>query len=157
MNRFLEAYARDGYILVFQDVRGRYQSQGRFIHFRPILPDAHDPKAVDESTDTYDTIDWLVKHVPHNNGKVGMSRHELPGTYAAMGLVRSHPALKAVSPRQAPDDRLVRRGRHAPQRSAPVRIIFYGNLHRDVLGQMNQHPAKDIPLAAMGSLWGRDG
>ncbi len=93
----LEGYARDGYILAFQDVRGRYQSEGTFMHVRPI----GDGRAVDETTDTWDTIDWLVKNIPHNNGRVGMHGISYPGFYAAVGLVRSHPALKAVSP-QAP-------------------------------------------------------
>jgi hypothetical protein len=97
----LEAFAREGYILAYQDVRGRFQSGGTYQHVRPMLPANHDPKAIDESTDTFDTIDWLVKHVEGNNGRVGLYGLSYPGFYAAAGLVRAHPALKAVSP-QAP-------------------------------------------------------
>jgi putative CocE/NonD family hydrolase len=86
----------DGYILVFQDIRGRYGSEGNFEMNRPIH-DANDPKGVDESTDTYDTIDWLVKHVANNNGRVGMHGVSYDGFLVTMALVNPHPALKAVS------------------------------------------------------------
>ena len=86
------------YIVAYQDVRGCYMSEGEFVDVRPARTD---PKGIDESTDTYDTIDWLVKNVPKNNGKVGMWGISYPGFYAAAGLVEAHPALKAVSP-QAP-------------------------------------------------------
>jgi putative CocE/NonD family hydrolase len=86
----------DGFIFVYQDVRGRYQSEGKFID----VP-AHRAQGVDEATDTYDTIDWLVKNVPNNNGNVGIWGISYPGFYAAFSLINSHPALKAVSP-QAP-------------------------------------------------------
>lgn len=95
-----ETYGRDGYILVYQDVRGRFQSPGRFEHVRPIDPDPQGA-ATDESTDAWDSIAWLVRNVPGNNGRVGMVGISYPGFYAACGLVRAHPALKAVSP-QAP-------------------------------------------------------
>ncbi len=97
---YLRDLARDGYIFVFQDIRGRYASQGEFIMNRP-LHDPKDPNGVDESTDTYDTIDWLVKNVPGNNGKVGVLGISYPGWLAGMAAVHPHPALKAVSP-QAP-------------------------------------------------------
>jgi hypothetical protein len=90
----------DGYIFVYQDIRGRYGSEGKFAMNRP-LHDPKDVKGVDESTDTYDTIDWLVKNVPNNNGKAGILGISYPGFYAAAGMPDSHPALKACSP-QAP-------------------------------------------------------
>ena len=93
--------ARAGYIFVVQDVRGRFQSEGTFLEMRPQLATHPGPNDVDESTDTYDTIDWLVKNVPNNNGKAGMWGISYPGFFAAHGLIDSHPALKAVSP-QAP-------------------------------------------------------
>ena len=93
-------YGKEGYILAFQDVRGRFQSQGRFEHVRPLLK-APQTGQVDETTDTYDTIEWLVKNVEGNNGRVGLKGLSYPGFYAAVGAVRAHPALKAVSP-QAP-------------------------------------------------------
>jgi putative CocE/NonD family hydrolase len=90
-----------GYILVFQDVRGRYMSEGEFMDVRPYNPDKQSEKDIDENSDTWDTIDWLVKNVPHNNGRVGISGISYPGFYATMSLPEAHPALKAVSP-QAP-------------------------------------------------------
>jgi putative CocE/NonD family hydrolase len=86
----------EGYIFVFQDIRGRYGSEGKFVMLRPVH-DPSDPKGVDESTDTYDTIDWLIKNVPHNNGRVGMDGTSYPGFLVTMGMINPHPALKAVS------------------------------------------------------------
>jgi uncharacterized protein len=86
----------DGYIFVFQDIRGRYGSQGKFVMLHPIH-DPADTKGVDESTDTYDTIDWLVKNVPHNNGRVGLAGISYDGYLVTMGMVHPHPALKAAS------------------------------------------------------------
>ncbi len=95
------AAEKEGFIFVYEDVRGRYMSEGTFVDVRPHKTHYDGPTDTDESTDTYDTIDWLVKHVPHNNGKVGMWGISYPGFFAAHGLIDSHPALKAVSP-QAP-------------------------------------------------------
>ncbi len=92
--------AKDTFILVTQDVRGRYGSEGEYMHVRPFNPNKG-PKDIDENSDTYDTIDWLVKNVPGNNGKVGMFGISYPGFYTSMGMIDSHPALKAASP-QAP-------------------------------------------------------
>ena len=86
----------EGYIFVFQDIRGRYGSGGKFLMNRPIH-DPSDAKGVDESTDAYDTIDWLVKNVPHNNGRVGMDGISYDGFLVTMGMINPHPALKAVS------------------------------------------------------------
>jgi hypothetical protein len=91
-------FVRDGYIFVHQDVRGRLMSEGTFVDVRPI---ATAKGEIDESTDAYDTIDWLVKNVPANNGRVGVWGISYPGFYAAQAAVNAHPALKAVSP-QAP-------------------------------------------------------
>ena len=96
-----ESFARAGYIFAFQDVRGRYQSEGTFVNVRPVLTARPDSTAIDESTDTYDTVDWLVRHVAHNNGRVGQYGISYLGFYSAMGLIGAHPAMKAVSP-QAP-------------------------------------------------------
>lgn len=94
---------QDGYILVFQDVRGRYQSEGVFDNMTPNIPgnDKKNKTAIDESSDTYDTIDWLLKNVKGNNGKAGIFGISYPGFYSAASLPDAHPALKAVSP-QAP-------------------------------------------------------
>ncbi|HTQ59857.1 MAG TPA: CocE/NonD family hydrolase [Candidatus Solibacter sp.] len=86
----------DGYIFAFQDIRGRYGSDGKFVMLRP-LHDPSDPKGVDESTDTYDTIDWLVKNVPNNNGRVGLDGISYDGFLVDMGMIHPHPALKAAS------------------------------------------------------------
>ncbi len=94
------AFGTSGYIFAYQDVRGRWMSEGVFVNMRPIKADV-EKDAVDESTDTFDTIDWLIKNLPNNNGRVGQSGISYPGFYTACGLVGSHPALKAASP-QAP-------------------------------------------------------
>jgi predicted acyl esterase len=94
---------RDGYILAFQDVRGRFMSEGTFDNMTPNIP-GNIPKnktAVDESSDTWDTIDWMVKNINGNNGKVGMYGISYPGFYTAAAIPDAHPALKASSP-QAP-------------------------------------------------------
>ncbi len=95
-----ETLAKDNFILVTQDVRGRFGSEGEFVHVRPFNP-RKGPRDTDESTDCWDTIDWLVKNVPGNNGKVGLFGISYPGFYTSMGMIDSHPALKAASP-QAP-------------------------------------------------------
>lgn len=91
----------DGYAIVFQDVRGRYMSEGTFMDVRPYNPDRKNNQDIDENSDTFDTIDWLVNNVPNNNGRVGIYGISYPGFYATMSLPQAHPALKAVSP-QAP-------------------------------------------------------
>jgi putative CocE/NonD family hydrolase len=97
---YLRYYLREGYIMVTQDVRGRWMSEGQFVDVRPFIKDK---KAgdIDETTDTYDAIDWLVKNIPHNNGRVGVFGISYPGFYSTMAAASAHPALKAVSP-QAP-------------------------------------------------------
>jgi putative CocE/NonD family hydrolase len=93
----------DMYILAFQDVRGRFMSEGTFDNMRPNVPgnDVKNKSAIDESSDTWDTIDWMIKNIKGNNGKVGMFGISYPGFYTAAALPDSHPALKASSP-QAP-------------------------------------------------------
>ncbi len=93
-------FTKAGYIFAYQDVRGRWMSEGDYVHMRPYIPEKKGDE-VDETSDTYDTIDWLVKHIDHNNGKVGMWGISYPGFYTAAGMLDAHPALKAVSP-QAP-------------------------------------------------------
>ena len=94
-------FTEQGFIFVFQDVRGKFMSEGVYDNMRGYIKDKKSSKDVDESSDTYDTLDWLVKNIKHNNGKVGIWGISYPGFYAAMSLMNSHPALKAVSP-QAP-------------------------------------------------------
>jgi putative CocE/NonD family hydrolase len=95
-----ELFAKEGYIFVYQDVRGRWMSEGQFVDVRPEVAQSK-PGIIDESTDTYDTIDWLVKNVANNNGRVGTYGISYPGFYTSAGSINSHPALKACSP-QAP-------------------------------------------------------
>jgi putative CocE/NonD family hydrolase len=95
------ALAKEGFIFVFQDVRGRNMSEGEFVNVRPQLAGKKGKTDIDESSDAFDTIDWLVKRIPDNNGKVGLKGISYPGFYASAGAIDSHPALKAVSP-QAP-------------------------------------------------------
>ncbi|MEZ6079612.1 MAG: CocE/NonD family hydrolase [Pirellulaceae bacterium] len=93
--------SKAGYIFVNQDVRGRFASEGEFQQVTPHLPNKSHASEVDESSDTYDTIEWLLKNVKNHNGRVGMFGISYPGFYAAAGMIDAHPALVAVSP-QAP-------------------------------------------------------
>lgn len=95
-----EHFARSKYIFVYQDVRGRWASEGEFLHVRPHRA-AKTGTEFDEASDTYDTIEWLLKNVANHNGRVGIYGISYPGFYAAMGAIDAHPALKASSP-QAP-------------------------------------------------------
>ncbi|WBX71806.1 CocE/NonD family hydrolase [Tenacibaculum retecalamus] len=88
---------KEGNIVVYQDVRGRWMSEGVYDNMRAYIPNKT-PKQADETTDTYDTIDWLVKNTPHNNGKVGTWGISYPGHYATVSAIDAHPALKAASP-----------------------------------------------------------
>jgi uncharacterized protein len=96
-----DEFEKAGYIFVYQDVRGRYMSEGDFLEMRPHIDSKESPAEVDDSTDTYDTIEYLLKHVPNNNGKVGIWGISYPGFYTSASMIDSHPALKAASP-QAP-------------------------------------------------------
>ena len=100
INRRYRELVADGYIFVLQDIRGRYGSEGEFMMNRP-LRDKKNPRAADESTDTYDTIDWLIKNVAKNNGRVGILGVSYDGWLSAVATVDAHPALRASSP-QAP-------------------------------------------------------
>ena len=116
-----EAFEKEGFIFAFQDVRGRHMSEGEFVNVRPHNPKKAGPKDIDESTDTYDTLDWLVKRVQHNNGRVGQWGISYPGFYTSAGAIDSHPALKAVSPQ------------------APIADWFWDDMHR--------HGAFNVALA----------
>jgi hypothetical protein len=99
-NTYQRLYLRENYIIVIQDVRGRYMSEGQFVDVRP-YKQVKNGTETDEASDTYDTIDWLLKNIPSNNGKVGVFGISYPGFYSTMAALSKHPALKAVSP-QAP-------------------------------------------------------
>ncbi|MDQ3012850.1 MAG: CocE/NonD family hydrolase [Acidobacteriota bacterium] len=102
--------AADGYIFVFQDIRGRFKSEGQFVMQRAPVSAApenqgkNDPKIVDEVTDAYDTVEWLTKNVPNNNGRVGIIGISYPGWTAMMATINPHPALRAASPQASPAD-----------------------------------------------------
>jgi hypothetical protein len=96
-----EDFERSGYIFVYQDVRGRWMSEGGFVEMRPHIDVKKSPQDVDDASDTYDTIEFLLKHVPNNNGKVGIWGISYPGFYTSASIIDSHPALVAASP-QAP-------------------------------------------------------
>ncbi len=99
--RYQMSYVKEKYILVTQDVRGRYMSEGDFVDVRPFNKNKKTKKEVDEASDTYDAIDWMLKNIPGNNGNVGVVGTSYPGFYATEAALSNHPALKAVSP-QAP-------------------------------------------------------
>ena len=103
-------FAREGYIFVSQDVRGRFMSEGEYDNMRPILEDKT-PDQTDETTDTWDTVEWLVNNVPHNNGKVGIWGNSYPGFYTAVGIIDTHPAIKAAQP------------------SAPIADWYFDDMH----------------------------
>jgi len=96
-----DEFEKAGYIFVYQDVRGRYLSEGKFIEMHPHIDDKKSPQDVDDSSDMYDTLEYLLKHVPNNNGKAGIWGISYPGFYTSASIIDSHPALKAASP-QAP-------------------------------------------------------
>ena len=97
----MQHYFDEGWIFVRADVRGRYASEGLFVQMTPHVDDKLSDSDIDESSDTYDTIEWLVNNVPNNNGRVGIMGISYPGFYSAAGMIDNHPALKAASP-QAP-------------------------------------------------------
>jgi len=105
-----EEMVREGYIFVEQDVRGRFMSEGEFVNMRPHL-DRKGPKDIDESTDTYDTVDYLISHLQHNNGKVGIWGNSYLGFYTSAGIIDSHPAIRAAMP------------------SAPIADWYFDDMH----------------------------
>jgi putative CocE/NonD family hydrolase len=96
-----DEFEKSGYIFVYQDVRGRWMSEGTFVEMRPHIDEKRLPHDVDDSTDTYDTIEFLLKQVPNNNGKAGIWGISYPGFYTSASIIDSHPAIVAASP-QAP-------------------------------------------------------
>lgn len=97
-------FAKEGYIFVYQDTRGKFKSEGEFIHHVPIVKGSARPN---ESTDTWDTIDWLLKNVPNHNGRVGQHGISWAGWEVSQGMIDAHPALKASSPQAPPQDQFL--------------------------------------------------
>lgn len=108
-----ETFEQEGFIFVFQDVRGKQMSEGEFVNMRPQDAYKRGKHAVDDATDAYDTIDWLVKNIPNNNGKVGQWGISYPGYYTSVSAINSHKALKAISPQ------------------APIADWFFDDFHRN--------------------------
>tara|TARA_Y100000782_G_scaffold51598_1_gene57347 strand:+ start:1407 stop:3281 length:1875 start_codon:yes stop_codon:yes gene_type:complete len=106
-------FEKEGFIFVFQDVRGKFMSEGEFVNMRPQDAYKRGNSATDDATDTYDSIEWLVKNVDNNNGNVGMWGTSYPGYYTSVGAINSHPALKAISPQ------------------APIADWFFDDFHRN--------------------------
>ncbi len=103
LNAALPELSKDGYIVVQQDIRGRFKSEGQFVMLRQPR-DPKDKQAIDESTDTYDSIEWLLKNTKNNNGRVGLSGTSYGGWLTVMGMLDPHPALKAIVPQASPAD-----------------------------------------------------
>lgn len=99
-----ELFTKEGFIFVYQDVRGKFKSEGDFIVMRPYLPAKLGPQDTDESSDVHDTIEWLLKNVPNHNGRVGMWGGSYGGWQTVLGMMEAHPALKASSPQASPAD-----------------------------------------------------
>ncbi len=100
-------FDRDGYVFVFQDARGKFRSEGEFEVMKPFKPTKSGPKDVDESSDTYDAIEWLLANQRGHNGRVGMWGVSYPGWQVVMGMMNAHPALKAASPQASPSDMFI--------------------------------------------------
>jgi uncharacterized protein len=134
-------FAKEGYIMVFQDVRGAFMSEGDFRYVRPYVANKQTPADVDESSDAYDTVDWLLQHVPGNNGNVGVWGPSYAGFTAVMAAIAAHPAVKAVSP-QAPmaDLFLGDDGHH----NGALYLAHYAN-YLYMMGQPRSGPAEPLP------------
>ncbi|HIA20733.1 MAG TPA: CocE/NonD family hydrolase, partial [Planctomycetaceae bacterium] len=102
-----QSFAEDGYIFVYQDVRGKFKSEGQFDVMKPLRPKPKGPRETDESTDTYDTIQWCLENLQNHNGRVGQWGISYPGWQTVMGMVDAHPALKASSPQASPADMFI--------------------------------------------------
>ncbi len=139
-------FVKDGFIFAFQDVRGRFMSEGDFVDVRPQLPLHHDSKDIDESTDAYDTIDYLINHVPDNNGRIGVRGISYPGFYAAAAGINSHPALRAISP-QAPVSDWFRGDdwHHHGALFLQDIVGFYGSFGRPRFGPVQEDPPSVFP------------
>ena len=105
-------FTKEGYIVAYQDARGKFKSEGKFVHHVPVKPNKG-PKDFDETTDTYDMIDWLVKNIPNNNGRVGQWGNSWGGWQVAQGMIDAHPALKASSPQAPPQDQFLGDDHHS--------------------------------------------
>lgn len=134
-----EDLLKEGYIVVVQDVRGRYMSEGKNQEVTPYIPNKKTNKEVDESSDTYDTIDWLLKNIKNNNGRVGLCGISYPGFYATACLPGAHPAIKAVSPQAPVTDEFI--GDDANHNGAFFLLDNFGFMN--YFGKESDTPVKD--------------
>lgn len=150
------SFEQEGFIFVFQDVRGKFMSQGEFVNMRPQDAYKRGKNATDDATDTYDSIDWLVKNIDNNNGKVGMWGTSYPGYYTSVGSINSHPALKAISP-QAPIadwffDDFHRNGAFV----TPMAFIFFDTFDKQREGEFTYWPKGMDPVTPDGYQFFKD-
>ncbi len=140
-----DEFEKSGYIFVYQDVRGRWMSEGEFVEMRPHIDEKKGPQDVDDASDTHDTIDFLLKHVANNNGKVGIWGISYPGFYTSASIIDSHPALVAASP-QAPMTDLFRGddGYHGGAFMLSANFGFYGPFFHPQENPM--HPTPTVPF-----------
>ena len=139
-----DEFEKSGYIFVYQDVRGRWMSEGDFVEMRPHIDEKKGPQDVDDASDTYDTIEFLLKHVANNNGKVGIWGISYPGFYTSASIIDSHPALVAASP-QAPMTDLFRGddSYHGGAFMLSANFGFYAPFFHPQENPM--HPAPTVP------------
>jgi putative CocE/NonD family hydrolase len=135
-----QAYDKEGFIFVFQDVRGRFMSEGEFVNMRPHIADKAAAMDIDESTDTWDSIEWLINNIDGHNGKVGMVGISYPGFYASAGAINSHPNLKAVSPQAPIADWYWDDMHHHGALIQPLTIYFFNSF-----GRVREGPEKTWP------------
>jgi putative CocE/NonD family hydrolase len=140
-------YFKEGYIMVRQDGRGRFMSEGTAVELQPFKPNKKDSLDVDESTDTYDAIDWLVKNVPYNNGNVGVLGISYDGFFATEAAMSGHPALKAVSPQAPVTDVFI--GDDVYHNGAFMLASSYGFLIESGFGKPRHHPTMEFPKPNM--------
>ncbi len=137
-----ELFERAGYIFVYQDVRGCFQSEGEFVNMRPHRSDKRAPEEIDEASDTWDTIEWLLANVPGHNGRVGMMGISYGGFYSAAGMIDAHPALKAVSPQAPIADWYFDDFRHHGALWLPHAFNFLANFGRERSGLRTEWPPR---------------
>jgi len=135
-----DLFVKDKYIFVYQDVRGRFMSEGRFVDMRPHIEHKTDSSQIDESSDTYDTVDWLLKNLKNNNGKFGLYGISYPGFYAIAGVINTHPAIKLSIPKCAISDWFFDDFHHHGTFFLPHFSLFYR-----YFGQPRPKPVKTWP------------
>ncbi len=136
-------FGKEGYIFVYQDIRGRWMSEGTFINLRPHNPRKTGPQDIDESSDTYDTIDWLLKHVSNHNGKVGLYGTSYRGFLVAAGMIDAHPAIKAAAPGAPIMDWFIGDDWHHNGALFLSHAFFY----MPIMGRQRAEPFKKLPYA----------